>query len=130
MAVRAHVTAVEGDGEAVRALQAGADRAAGVGKCNPVEAVKRDLFRRPLLASELKPFDAIVFDPPRAGAREQVTEIAKSIVPRLVGVSCNPTSFARDAAILRDGGYQLDWVQPVDQFRHAAHIELVAGFSK
>lgn len=130
LAVKAHVTAVEGDGEAVRALQTGADRAAGVGRCNPVEAVRRDLFRRPLIVAELKKFDAIVFDPPRAGAREQVAEIAKSNVQRLVGVSCNPTSFARDAAILAEGGYRLGWVQPVDQFRHSAHVELVAAFTK
>jgi len=130
LAIGAHVMAVEGDAEAVTALQNGADRTAGAGKCNPVEAVRRDLFRRPLLAVEMKTFDAVVFDPPRAGAREQVAEIAKSNVPCVVGVSCNPTSFARDAAILREGGYKLLWVQSVDQFRHSAHIELVAAFTK
>ncbi len=130
MAVRAHVTAFESEEEAVRALQTGADRAAGVGKCNPVKAEKRDLFRRPVLPAELKNFDAVVFDPPRAGAKAQADELAQSNVPRIVGVSCNPVSFARDAAILRAGGYQLDWVQPVDQFRHSAHVELVGCFTK
>ncbi|MEN8722592.1 MAG: class I SAM-dependent RNA methyltransferase [Alphaproteobacteria bacterium] len=130
MAKNSHVTAFESDEEAVRALQVGADRAAGIGKCNPVKAQRRDLFRRPLLPTEVKTFDAIVFDPPRAGAKAQVEELAQTAVPRLVGVSCNPVSFARDAAILRSGGYHLDWVQPVDQFRHSAHVELVGQFTK
>ncbi len=130
MAVKAHVSAFESEGEAVSALQTGADRAAGVGKCNPVKAERRDLFRRPLLPAEMKVYDAIVFDPPRAGAKAQAEELAQSTVPRLVGVSCNPVSFARDAAILRGGGYQLQWVQPVDQFRHSAHVELVGLFTK
>lgn len=130
LAEKAHVTAFESEAEAVTALQMGADRTAGIGKCNPVAAERRDLFRRPLLPAELKNYDAVVFDPPRAGAKAQAEELAQSSVPMLVGVSCNPVSFARDAALLRAGGYELKWVQPVDQFRHSAHVELVGLFTK
>ena len=90
----------------------------------------RDLFRRPLTAKELAKFEAVVLDPPRAGAREQVAEIAASPVPRLAYVSCNPATFARDASILANGGYRLDWVQPVGQFRWSTHVELAAAFSR
>ena len=79
---------------------------------------------------ELRDVEAVVFDPPRAGAKAQVEALAASEVPRLAAVSCNPETFARDARILADGGYRLDWVRPVDQFRWSAHVELVAGFSR
>ena len=90
----------------------------------------RDLFRRPLLPDELEKFDAIVLDPPRAGAEAQVAEIAKTKVPRIAYVSCNPVSFARDAAVLAKAGYTLDWIQVVDQFRWSPHVELASQFSK
>lgn len=90
---------------------------------------RRDLFRRPLLPDELKKFDAIVIDPPRAGAEAQIIEIAKAQVPVVASVSCNPVTFARDAVILTNAGYTLDWVQPVDQFRWSPHVELAARFS-
>ena len=84
----------------------------------------------PLAASELKAFDAVVFDPPRQGAEAQARELAASIVPVVVAVSCNPTTFARDARILVDGGYRLVRVTPVDQFLYSAHVEVVACFKK
>ena len=93
----------------------------------PVDAQTRDLFRRPFQAQELKA-DAIVFDPPRQGAETQAREIAKSKVKLVVAVSCNPTTFARDAKILCDGGYRLMKVTPIDQFRYSMHVELVAKF--
>ncbi|MGA1209573.1 MAG: class I SAM-dependent RNA methyltransferase [Gemmobacter sp.] len=91
-----------------------------------VTAEARDLFRRPLLAAELARFDAVVIDPPRAGAEAQTVEIARARVPVVAMVSCNPASFARDARILTAAGYRLGPVQPVDQFRWSAHVELVA----
>ena len=89
----------------------------------------RDLFRRPVLAEELKGFDAIVIDPPRAGAEAQVAELARAGRPVIAMVSCNPVTFARDARRLTDSGYRLDWVQVVDQFRWSAHVEIAAGFT-
>ena len=88
----------------------------------------RDLFRRPLLPDELAPFDAIVIDPPRAGAAAQIAELAQAKPPIIAHVSCNPQTFARDAATLIGAGYVLEWVQPVDQFRWSAHVELVGAF--
>ena len=90
----------------------------------------RDLYRRPLDAAELKPFDAVVLDPPRAGAAQQIAELAPSSVPRIAYVSCNPATFARDAKTLVDGGYKLDWVRPVGQFRWWTHVELAASFTR
>jgi 23S rRNA (uracil1939-C5)-methyltransferase len=95
-----------------------------------IAAEARDLVRRPVLASELRHADAVVFDPPRAGALEQVREIAASSVPRVVAVSCNPASFARDARILVEAGFVLDRVYPIDQFLWSPHIELVGVFSR
>jgi 23S rRNA (uracil1939-C5)-methyltransferase len=89
----------------------------------------RDLYRRPLDARELKRFDGVILDPPRAGAEEQVLELARSKVRRIAYVSCNPATFARDAKILIDGGFALDWAQPVGQFRWSTHVELAAAFS-
>jgi 23S rRNA (uracil1939-C5)-methyltransferase len=90
----------------------------------------RDLFRRPLVPQELRDFDAVVFDPPRQGAQAQVERLAASKIPVVVAVSCNVQTFARDAKILIDGGYKIDGVTPVDQFRHTPHIELVARFKR
>ena len=125
LALDGQVTAVEGARDAILALQLAANRAR-----RPVSIAHRDLFRRPLSASELAGFDAVVLDPPRAGAKEQVVELATSGVPRIAYVSCNPATFARDAAVLMSGGYQLDWIQPVGQFRWSTHVELAAAFSR
>ncbi|MCK6441139.1 class I SAM-dependent RNA methyltransferase [Elstera cyanobacteriorum] len=119
------VTAVEGLADPLTAL----DRAARQAMLS-VTTQQRDLERRPLLAAELAGAAAIVIDPPRAGAKAQSQELAASTVPVIAAVSCNPDSFARDAALLAEGGYRLDWVQPVDQFRWSPHVELVARFSR
>jgi len=94
----------------------------------PVEAAHRDLFRSPLRADELRGFAGVLLDPPRAGAREQVAQIAQSGVERVVYVSCNPSSWARDAATLRDAGYRLAELRPVGQFRWSTHVELASLF--
>ena len=94
----------------------------------PVEAVHRDLFRNPLRADELRAFDAVVLDPPRAGAREQVAQLAESGVARIAYVSCNPSSWARDGRILADAGYRLAEVRPVGQFRWSTQVELASLF--
>ena len=90
----------------------------------------RDLFRRPLDEKELGRFEAIVIDPPRAGAKEQTAMLARSTVPRIASVSCNPATFARDAALLIEGGYRLAWIKPVGQFRWSTHAELVGAFTR
>ena len=95
----------------------------------PVTTKARDLYRRPLLPDELAKTGAVVLDPPRAGAEAQVAELAKSAVPKIAYVSCNPITFARDAAVLTQAGFSLDWVQVVDQFRWSTHVELVAQLS-
>ena len=107
--------------EAIMALKLAAARAG-----RPVVADHRDLFRRPLIAAELDRFDAVILDPPRAGAREQAAALAESKAPVIAYVSCNPSSFARDAKTLVQAGYRIDWVQPVGQFRWSTHVELVA----
>ncbi|KUL97248.1 RNA methyltransferase [Bosea sp. WAO] len=127
LAERCHVTAFESDKTAVQALQRAASRAQGL---KPIAAEVRDLFRRPLLEHELSAFDAVVLDPPRAGAEAQVRRLAGSKVPVVAYVSCDVGSFARDAALLVAGGYALERVTPVDQFRYSAHIELVGVFRK
>ena len=96
----------------------------------PLTAMRRDLSREPLTRAEAEHYDAIVFDPPRAGAEAQVKELAAAAVPVLIGVSCNPATFARDARILADGGYRLDSIQVIDQFTFSHHVELVAAFAK
>jgi 23S rRNA (uracil1939-C5)-methyltransferase len=126
LAARAEVHAVEAEAAMLAALDCGWRGAAGLKR---VTTEARDLFRRPLLAEELKGFDAIVIDPPRAGAEAQVAELARAGVPVIVMVSCNPVTFARDARRLTDSGYNLDWVQVVDQFRWSAHVELAARFT-
>jgi 23S rRNA (uracil1939-C5)-methyltransferase len=123
LAKQTKVHAVDGDKHAIAALQAAA-RGADVA----VEGEVRDLNRRPLLADELDRFDAVVFDPPYAGAASQAKELARSTVKRVVAVSCHPASFARDARVLTDGGYRLTRVVPVDQFLWSAEVELVAHF--
>jgi 23S rRNA (uracil1939-C5)-methyltransferase len=128
LAERAQVHAVESEKGALAALARAAGHASPALK--PVSIETRDLVRRPMAAVELAPFDAIVFDPPRAGAEAQAREIAKSVVPVVVGVSCNVQTFTRDARILIDGGYTLESVTPVDQFRHSPHVELVAIFRR
>ena len=119
------VYAAEGARDAIAALTGAANRARAL-----VATEHRDLFRRPLVPAELNRFGAIILDPPRAGAEEQVKQIAASSVPAIAYVSCNPASFARDAKILTESGYTLDWVQPVGQFRWSTHVELAARFSK
>jgi 23S rRNA (uracil1939-C5)-methyltransferase len=117
--------------EAAYAAEASRDAAAALKRAAPATAVEhRDLYRRPLDAEELKRFDAVILDPPRAGAAEQVRALAGSAVSRIAYVSCNPATFARDAKILVDGGYELRWVRPVGQFRWSTHVELVACFNR
>jgi 23S rRNA (uracil1939-C5)-methyltransferase len=127
LAERARVTAADNDADAITALGRAAAATRGL---KPVATQVRDLFRSPLVPAELKRFDAVVFDPPRQGAEAQAYELAASIVPAVVAVSCNPTTFARDARILLDGGYRLVRVTPVDQFLYSAHVEVVACFKK
>ncbi|HEV8014343.1 MAG TPA: RsmD family RNA methyltransferase [Stellaceae bacterium] len=123
---RAKVHAVEAQPGAVAALSQAASRA-GLAKFS---AERRDLAARPLGADELAAYDAVVFDPPYAGAAAQCRALAHSAVPRLVAVSCNPASFARDARILVDGGYRLTTITPFDAFLWSANLELVAGFER
>ncbi|TYO89149.1 class I SAM-dependent RNA methyltransferase [Oceanicella actignis] len=125
---RAEVLAVESDAAALAALDA-AWRAAG-GALRRLTTQARDLFRRPLTPEELRRFDAAVIDPPRAGARAQAQAVAASGLRRVAMVSCDPGSFARDARILIDGGFSLEWVQPVDQFLWSGHVELAAAFAR
>ena len=125
LALQGHVTAAEASRDAVLALKIAASKAG-----RQVAAEHRDLYRRPFDAGELKSFDAVVLDPPRAGAEGQVRELAASSVPRIAYVSCNPATFARDAAVLASGGYKLDWVKAVGQFRWSTHVELAASFAR
>ncbi|PKP75783.1 MAG: class I SAM-dependent RNA methyltransferase [Alphaproteobacteria bacterium HGW-Alphaproteobacteria-6] len=129
LAARAEVHAVEGDARMLAALASGWRQAAGAG-LRRLTHEARDLFRRPLLATELARYGAVVIDPPRAGAEAQARELAASTVPVIAAVSCNPVTFARDARILTAGGYRIDWLQVVDQFRWSPHVELVARFSR
>lgn len=123
LARRARVLAADGDKRAIAALATAAKGAQGV---KPITAMVRDLFREPLAAREMEGIDAVVFDPPRAGAQAQCERLAKSKVKTVVAVSCNPATLARDARILIDGGYRLDQVTPIDQFIYSPHIEVVA----
>lgn len=121
------IAADSGEG-AIKNLRAGIGTAAGL---KAITAEARDLFRRPLLAAqELKTVDAVLFDPPRAGAEVQAREIARSKAEVVVGVSCNPATFARDASILIAGGYRLERILPVDQFLWSPHIEVVGVFRR
>lgn len=127
LAEQSSVYAADSSAESIAALKSAVGSAPGL-KAMTAEA--RDLFRRPMLASELKRFDAAVFDPPRAGAIDQTRELAASALSRVVGVSCNPATFARDARILLDAGFRLERVLPVDQFLWSPHVELVGVFSR
>lgn len=124
-ALPGRVYAAEGAQDAALSLKAAANRSG-----RQLFVDHRDLFRRPLTTAELDRFEAVVLDPPRAGAKEQVAELARASVPRIAYASCNPATFARDAATLVAGGYRLDWIQPVGQFRWSTHVELVASFSR
>ena len=126
LAAKSRVAAFDSDAGAVAALQKAATSTSGL---KPVKAEARDLFRRPLMPQELRDYDTVVFDPPRQGAQAQATQLAASKIPVVVAVSCNVVTFARDARILIDGGYTIEGVTPVDQFRHTPHVELVARFS-
>ena len=127
LAARARISAFDSDAGAVTALRKAAAATSGL---KPVKAEARDLFRRPLVPQELRDYDAVIFDPPRQGAQAQARELAASKVGAVIAVSCNAATFARDARILVDGGYKLDGVTPVDQFRHTPHVELVARFTR
>jgi 23S rRNA (uracil1939-C5)-methyltransferase len=127
LAGQASVHAVEGMAAMVAAINRAAGRSGLDGR---VTAEVRDLERLPLLANELTGFDAVIFDPPRAGARRQAEALAESPVPLVVAVSCHPGTFSRDARALVDGGYVIDRVVPVDQFLWSPHVELVAVFRR
>ena len=127
LAERARVTAMDSDREAIAALQKAVRLVQGL---KPIDAKSRDLFRDPLAPVELKGFDAVVFDPPRAGAEAQAKELARSAVKTVIAVSCEPRTFARDAAILVAGGYRLETVTPVDQFAWSTHVEVVGVFRR
>ncbi|MDQ3078808.1 MAG: class I SAM-dependent RNA methyltransferase [Pseudomonadota bacterium] len=114
----------------VTAAEAARDAVLALMTTRRVSAVHRDLYRRPYDPAELGAHDAVILDPPRAGAVEQVKHLAASTVPRIAYVSCNPSSFARDAETLVAGGYRLDWAKPVGQFRWSTHVELAAAFSR
>jgi 23S rRNA (uracil1939-C5)-methyltransferase len=115
----------------IYAAEASRDAAAALRQAAPGMSVEhRDLYRRPLDANELKRFEAVVLDPPRSGAGQQVEQLATSTVGRVAYVSCNPSTFARDGKALVDGGYVLEWVRPVGQFRWSTHVELAACFSR
>jgi 23S rRNA (uracil1939-C5)-methyltransferase len=127
LSARFRVHAVEGAKDLADALTAAGRRAQRAGR---LTVEMRDLSRRPLLPEELESFDAVVFDPPRDGAAAQALEIARSKIARVVGVSCNPATFARDARILVDAGFRLLRVTPIDQFLWSPHLELVGVFDR
>lgn len=127
LAAHAQVHAVDGAQDQIAAIEAALRRASLSGR---VTTERRDLERRPLLPDELKRFDAVVFDPPFAGAAAQAAQLARSTVKRIIGVSCNPATFARDAATLAAGGYRLARVTPIDQFLWSPHVELVGVFAR
>ncbi|WP_019219770.1 class I SAM-dependent RNA methyltransferase [Bartonella florencae] len=127
MAKKMNVHAVENDEKALKNLSSAARFARDL---KTVTCEKRDLFRRPLSVRELERFESVVFDPPRAGAEEQVRELAKATIPRIVAISCNPLTFARDLSLLIAGGYTVEKVIPIDQFLWTPHVEVVALLSK
>ena len=127
LAERVRILAVDDDEAALGALKRAAASTAGL---KPIEIERRDLFKRPLAAAELKRFTAVIFDPPRQGAEAQARELSASGVPLIVAVSCNAATFARDVRELLRGGYRLIQVTPVDQFRYAAHVEIVARLER
>lgn len=125
LALPGKVYAAEAARDAIASLKAAAGRAGSA-----IFTEHRDLYRRPLTAAELDRFDGIVLDPPRAGARDQMPALAAAKVKSIAYVSCNPSSFARDAAILCEGGWRINWVLPVGQFRWSTHVELAARFTR
>ena len=127
LAAHVPVDAFEGDRALVAALRAGADTAPAL---KPLRATVRDLFRDPLTPAELAPYDAVVIDPPRAGAEAQIAQLAASRVATVAHVSCNPATFARDARALVDAGHRMGPVAVIDQFRWSPHVELVAAFTR
>jgi 23S rRNA (uracil1939-C5)-methyltransferase len=127
LAEKSRVSAYDSDAGAIASLQKAVASTSGL---KPVRGEARDLFRRPLVSEELRDFDAVVFDPPRQGAQAQAERLATSKVPLVIAVSCNVATFARDARILIEGGYRIEGVTPIDQFRHTPHVELVARFTR
>ena len=127
LAMVAPVLAADASAAGIAALRAGMGSARGL---KPITAEARDLFRRPLAPYDLRGCDAIVLDPPRAGARDQSAQLPGTKAHTVVYVSCNPTTFARDARVLIDGGFRLETVAPVDQFLWSAHVELVGVFRR
>ena len=127
IAEKAKVLAIDSDKPAIASLAQAARLTTGI---KPLKAEVRDLMREPLVANELKEFDAVVFDPPRAGAEAQAKQLAKSNVKTVIAVSCDPASFARDAEILVGGGYKLKSLTAVDQFKWTSHVEIVGVFRK
>lgn len=127
LAEQARVAAFDSDKPTIMALLKATRFTQGL---KPIAATARDLFRDPLAPIELEPFDAVVFDPPRAGAEAQSKELARSKVKTVVAVSCDPRTFARDASILVAGGYRLETVTPVDQFAWSPHVEVVGVFRR
>lgn len=127
LAERGRIHAVEKDATMLDALLAAARATPGL---KPVTGARRDLFKTPLTTAELRTFEAVTLDPPRAGAQAQAVQVSKSKVARVAYVSCNAASFARDARILVDGGYRMGTVTPIDQFLWSEHIELFAPFTR
>jgi len=127
LAEKARISAFDSDAGAVTALAKAVTSASGL---KPIKAETRDLFRRPLMPQELRDYDTVVFDPPRQGAQAQVRQLAASKIATVIAVSCNVATFARDARVLIEGGFYIEGVTPVDQFRHTPHVELVARFSR
>jgi 23S rRNA (uracil1939-C5)-methyltransferase len=125
ISANARVLAAEGARDPALALRLAANRS---GRGIAVE--HRDLFRRPLSEAELSKFQAVILDPPRAGAKEQAPALARADIARIAYVSCNPATFARDARTLAEGGWRIDWIKPVGQFRWSTHVELAAAFSR
>ncbi|QXX73418.1 class I SAM-dependent RNA methyltransferase [Methylovirgula sp. HY1] len=122
LAASTQVHAVDSDAAALAALARAARSRSGL---RPVTVEARDLFRRPFAAAELAAYDAVIFDPPRAGAEAQARALAASAVALVAAVSCSPASFARDTALLVAGGYEIESITPFDQFRHSPHVEIV-----
>jgi 23S rRNA (uracil1939-C5)-methyltransferase len=124
---KAQISAFDSQADAIAALNQAARHASGL---KPVKAVSRDLFRAPLTPEELNSFDAVIIDPPRAGADAQMRHLAASTVGTIAAVSCDPGTFARDARILIDGGFDLRSVEIIDQFVWSTHIEMIAYFTR
>lgn len=123
----ASVWSLESSNQALEALDAAWRNSEGL---KPLRIETRDLFRNPVLAEDFASYDGVIIDPPRAGAQSQILELAKSSIGKVAYVSCNPITFARDAKTLISNGYELNFIQPVDQFRWSAHVELVSEFTK